>query len=498
MMLVADAQTIEVVWQAILITNGVRIMQSRLTSPAVVMALAALTLFGVLAAFSEKMPFCSGLGFDGIGYAYIAKNFDQILAGSLRLDLASFNRFLPSLLCRLTLLGLGVSLTDQNIVRFFTVYDVLLLAFGAWLWADLSLRAKFSATSRWLGFVALFCSHAALKYNVFYATLTDVTAMTLGLAMLWAYLRHNEPALVAATLVGCITWPTLLPQGLVLFLFPSRPLDSKPAPVHSAGLTAALLLLAIGRFFIRHEAPPPEASIPVLGAALEMLYLGLALFHLFNAKALYCARTLRVSLSLPRLVLAAVAILAIPLALWQLTGFRINLANQGEVYLFQAVRLGIKYPGEFLVAHALYFGPWVLLLVSLFPWAAAKAREAGLGFLLVCSLSLVQSLTPLSRQLTAAMPFFVYLLVGTMDNDARFTRRFFILFTALSLLVSKVWLRFIADSADPEHSFSFPLYVSSTGCWMSFSFYWMQGLTVLALLVCFLIFLHRGQAQLRP
>ena len=84
------------------------------------------------------MPFAGGLGFDGIQYAWLAKNFTKLLDGSLRLNIVSYNRFLPSLLCGLTLSGLGIRLEDHNIVLFFECYNIVLLTGSAWLWGKIA------------------------------------------------------------------------------------------------------------------------------------------------------------------------------------------------------------------------------------------------------------------------------------------------------------------------------------------------------------------------
>ena len=76
------------------------------------------------------------------------------------------------------------------------------------------------------------------------------------------------------------------------------------------------------------------------------------------------------------------------------------------------------------------------------------------------------------------MPFFVFLMAGAADGDTRLGRRFLPWFAVLSLLYSKAWMRFSVNPADPEKTFSFNWYVSSTGCWMPFSFYAWQAAAV--------------------
>ncbi len=470
------------------------------------MALAALALCGAMSLVAEKMPFAQGLGFDGIHFAMLVKDFDKLLDGSLQLGIASYNRFLPSLVCRLVLKGLGIALTDRNIVLFFQTYNVLLLAAGAWLWAKTAELEGLSARGRWLGFVALFCSHAVLKYNIFYATLTDVTAMTLGLAMLWSWRRGANLALLAATAAGALTWPTLLPQGLLLWVFPYRPQADgrtngqavdRPAPICSAVLTVALLVFLVRHFFARGEVPLEGSIWPLAGAAMEAAYVGAAAFWLFNDRLFFTPLALVKRLSLPRLVLAAAAVAALPVILFRLTGFRIDYWAHGIGYIYESVRLGMKYPGEFLISHPLYFGPWVLLLFLLFPQAARLARRGGPGLPLLCLMTVIQSLTPLSRQLIAGMPFFVFLAAGAADRDQRLGERFLPWFTVLSLVFSKAWMRFSPDASCPDKSFSFDWYVSSTGCWMPYGFYVIQGLIVLAVALGLWLVLRRRAALVR-
>ena len=454
------------------------------------MALAAFVLLGTISLVAEKIPFSNGLGYDGVQYAWMVKNFDRILNGWATLSIESYNRFLPSLLCRITLSGLGLPLEDRNIVLFFESYNVALLTLTAWLWGKIGTRTGFSKIGMWLGFVALFCNHANLKYNLYYATLTDVTAMTLGMVMLWAYLRRADLLLLGATAAGAMTWPTLLPQGLLLLLFPSRPVASRPAPLPAFVVTISLLAALVWHFFNRGEHPLVESVMPLAGGGLEALYLGSAVFNLLNARIFFSIPELLKCVSLPRLALAGGLVAAAPVLLWKLTGFQVDYFGHGVTYIYESIRLGMKFPGEYFVAHPLYYGPWVLLLFMFFPRAARQAPKAGLGVVSVCAMTALQSLTPLSRQLIAAMPFFVFLLIAGLEGDQRFNKRFLFWFTLLSVAFSKVWMRFSLDSANPEKTFCFDWYVSSTGCWMPFSLYLWQGIVVLLVFCGLWFFLH--------
>jgi len=443
-----------------------------------------MVLITAMTLVAEKIPGGQGLGFDGVYFARLAIDFDKVLDGSWKLAITGYNRFLPSLLCRLTLKGLGLDLTPPNIIVFFESYNVLLLTLAGFFWGLLSDLEEFSWRGRWLGFMALFFSHAVLKYGLYYPVLTDLSALTLGMVMLWAYRRGLGLVLLSATAAGAMTWPTLLLQGLLLWIFPYRLGTEQtknrhhPAPWASACLTFVLLGYLIYAFFNRGEYPLQGSLYPLAGAAIEATYVGLAVFFLFDDKMFFSLTTLRSRISPLRLVLAVAAVGAAPLLLWKLTGFRIDYRVQGMAYLFQAVRLGMKYPGEFIVAHILYFGPWLLLLVRFYPEAARQARKGGPGLPLLSLMTIVQSLTPLSRQLIAAMPVFVFLTAAAVDRAPRLGKHFLPWFGLLSLFFSKAWMRFSLDAARPANTFSFDWYVSSTGCWMAFPFYFWQGLAV--------------------
>ncbi|QAZ69580.1 hypothetical protein [Solidesulfovibrio carbinolicus] len=468
--------------------------ESPLGRPAV-MAVAALILFGALALAAEKIPLANSLGYDGLAYAEITRGFDRILNGTWRLDPLYYNRFLPSLLCRLTLLGLGLELTDKAIVGFYTWYNVLLAAAAAGLWAAAARCSGFSLRAGWFGFVALFCGHAMLKYNVYYASLTDVTAFTLGCLMLWAYLQRRDAVLALAALAGAATWPTLLPQGGLLLLFPRRPIASEPAPAKAWLLATAVTAVATWRFIQLGRSAADGAVAPWAGGIIVILYCLLALRYLADAKAFYSPRALLACTSPTRLLLALGCGLAATLVLLRVTGTSVRFFEQAEGYLLTSVSWGLRFPGEFIVSHTLYFGPWLLLLLLLFPRAAAFAREGGLGLTLVCAMTVAQSLTPLSRQLIAATPFLCWLCLQAMEKPPVLTPRAWTWLAVLCLFISKGWMRFSANPADPLGSFSFPWYVSSTGCWMPFPFYWTQGLLVFGLLLFFAWRLHAARRQ---
>jgi len=458
----------------------------------VVMPSVALLLFAAFTTLAEKIPLRNGLGYDGVGYAAIARNIGALLTGSLPLDALTFNRFLPSLLCGLTLHGLGISPTDQAIVAFFAIYNMLLLTAGAFLWASISTLSGFSVRGCWLGFLAIFCSHASLKYNIYYSVITDVTALSLGLVMLWAFLQRRNLLVAVATVLGSATWPTLLPVGLLLLVFPARPMPpSPPAPRRTALFLTMLLLLVSGCYLHLPDSLQPGTVAPLAGAAVLVVVIVPALFLLCNTATFFSLRTLLPVLSPWRLLFAGGLTVAVLVTLREITGNNSSILTLATGYFFQIIQIGLRFPGEFLIAHTLYYGPWVLLLVLHFSTAAQVARNTGLGMVLVCALAVVQSITPLSRQLIAVMPFLAFLCVAAMDKQPCLMRRFLFWFAVVSLIVSKAWMRFSTDPGNPEGTFSFDWYVSSTGAWMTFPFYWIQGLFVAAL-TCWLWMLCRA------
>ena len=152
-------------------------------------------------------------------------------------------------------------------------------------------------------------------------------------------------------------------------------------------------------------------------------------------------------------------------------------------------------PLIFLVAHTLYYGPVVLLLIFFWKPFCQSIQEFGIGLRLFVILNFLLSIGPQSRYQINAVTVFIILLVRLLDRSF-LKHQSFTFWVLLSLLYSKVWYTFNTapqvDDGTMDILLRFPLqhYFTNSGPWMSPQMYLIQGSIVLVtaiLLYCFVV-----------
>jgi hypothetical protein len=149
--------------------------------------------------------------------------------------------------------------------------------------------------------------------------------------------------------------------------------------------------------------------------------------------------------------------------------------------MFALTVLGtVAKPGIFFVAHVTFFGPVVLLAAFLWRPVCRLVNEHGTGLTLAVLGGFVLSLNGQSRYFTNLFPFLVPFVVKAVE-PLGWRPAHHVLFAALALLSSKVWMTF---NCGPFHGrlFEFPdqYLFMSIGQWMSDTTYVIQGAAILA------------------
>jgi len=465
------------------------------------MTLCLLAAAVVLSCLSERIFQGDGLGFDGVYYGDIITRYEAIASGELPLNPHLYLRSLPAMAARQLMLLLGFPLDKVHVVLFFQMWNVGMLGLAALAWGRTCDAAGLSSRGKWLGFCGLFVNYAILKYAFYYPVLLDTTALALSLTLAWLYAVRRQGWILIAAMLSMFISPPVGLEGFLLFLFPRPRKQTAPVPV-SPVLPVLLAALASGAAlslflpFAPLGIAPDMARFQTPAKLLVVAYIFAAVLFLSRD-----GRFLRfpgwienraMAVRLAALVLAAGGVLLVP-ALFP------RLPSPDWPALFRNYVVTVLYnaaarPGEFLVAHTLYFGPVVLLGVCLFPRLCTAARPLGNGMVLVLAFGLLQFVNPLSRQMIGAMPFFVLALCLALD-PFRLPGWFLWAFAAASLAVSKVWMH-INAGADPARSILeqpnvWQRYVSSTGNWMHTQDYLLQGAMVLGGLAALAVILRR-------
>ena len=473
--------------------------------------------------WAEKLQINQGFGWDGVGYAAWAKDFYQTVIINKVPDYY-VKRILPSALVhygrRLATAPFfsgakrhAILNENRNIVLSFDLYNLLLLLVAVSTWGLIANELKIHSRGKWFGFCFLFLSYAILKNNFYHSVLTDTSAFTLGILMFYFFLTNKPVGLWTTIFLGGLTWPSMPYMGALLFVFPYQKELAREAPSRVSSLHRswpllltcmtcgfALILFAYLKLNLAQKVAEVSrmcrVDVPLfylsVAAVIAYLFIGLK-------PAVADAR-----LSSPRHILGAIR--------WSRVGI-VVLTFGFLHFLYRHLRSGadlgwgspwglLEYiflsaltePLIFLVAHTLYYGPVVLLLIFFWKPFCQSIQEFGIGLGLFVVLNFLLSIGPQSRYQINAITVFVILLVRLLDRSFLKSQSF-TFWLLLSLLYSKVWYTFNTapqvDDGTMDILLHFPLqhYFTNSGPWMSHQMYLIQGSIVLvtAVLLYFLV-----------
>jgi hypothetical protein len=469
--------------------NDMTAVDSTVHDRCILGATALIALAGLL--IGEKIPINDGLGWDGLIYGTIAKGGPFNL-GDFLLDQYALRRILPSLVVHYSLRAAGISLNDTHVVYGFGLLNVACLSCIAWLWVRIARLLGIGVRGRWLGFCGLILNFAVLKNTTYYPVLTDIPAYAIGCGMLLAYLRGSVAGLCLLTAAGAFVWAPLLPQGLVLLLFPREQADDIGACKCEAGQRTDLrnyliagfatyyALLAIGWSLSHANLPvygfidPLKSALP-LSLAVVAAYLFFAILRLVDFRQAVRAIETLFLRDWRRLLIVAGGVVVLRFAYGYLAPDQGRLS--GQLYLLILGVKSVNKPGVFLVGHAVYFGPIILMAIILWSGIGDSIRRVGFGLSLAVLLSLVQGLDGESRHLIHAFPLIVPFVVQKVERQ-NWTRWQYVVFGTISLIASKVWLTI--NSAGMESNanlleFPWQRYAMNYGVFMTNATYLIQG-----------------------
>lgn len=409
---------------------------------------------------------------------------------------------------------------EAIVVYFFMWYSLGVLVLCGLLWAGVSFAAKLSFVARWLGFIVLMGNFVVMKMTLFYPTLTDVTALLLGLTALFGYVAKQQWIVLIAALGGLLTWPTAFPLAAVLFLFPRVPLPLVPntqndsLTAHHQGkpsffdasrtvaLAAALFMGLLTIYFLFFQTvrfPGVEESSGV--AAVVNILLQMGYIALSVEIALRIMREERIFgrfLSYYRqstVYLPVVIRVCMLIGIWGLGWFLrqgyINYAAPAplntEIFFAGSFSVSVAKPLLSIVAASVYFGPVIALVILLYAPILRAVSRFGVGlFIIILGTVLLGSIMTESRQLINLFPCVVFAVALTVHQTFRLSSTEIAIFLGvvgvIGVLSSKIWLSLnfpgLQDFVMKGGSYTqFPMqrYFMNHGPWMTWESYWWQA-----------------------
>jgi hypothetical protein len=167
--------------------------------------------------------------------------------------------------------------------------------------------------------------------------------------------------------------------------------------------------------------------------------------------------------------------------------------------ILRMIVLTCGHPLLFAVAHVVYLGPIILLMVFYWRTISHTVLGHGPGAMLFVAAAICISLNPASRYLSPVYPFLVAMTAQALDK-VQLSRSFYVFFAVASFIVSKAWLRIDpgrSDNGFGESYLEFPWqwYFMNHGPEMSASMYLVQGTLIVAIAVAMWQLLPRAAAR---
>ena len=469
--------------------------------------------------FGEVVPAGGGLGWDGVTYADITRNFPSLVENG---GLSNYyaKRFLPSCVVRVMLLASGSSFDNPDIVVAFRIYNICLMCLATLIWKRIADTLCLSNSGRWLGFSSLFLNFNCSKVMFYDPVLTDSTALLAGLLLLLAYLQRSTFLLFLITILASFAWQIVGFCGFLLLLLPRcngpTTLDASRCSGWTfstnqlklylkVGWVSVSCLALIGIIVSKHldSLLPMERIIKIVqnhGISWCLLRIGFwggpfltgvpSLLGVSIAIVMLCRPPLVLREALDSMkrggttgVLAAAGAVGVP---WVI----VNMISNPSVPNATGVGgiLGVMFFPPIgkvllpLVGLAAFWGPMVLVLATRWGAFCREAQALGLGFVAVIALNLPLGLATEPRYVTLAWPFAVLGGVMVMERSP-VSKGFQWAFGVLTVLYAQFWLKinlapWVGGDFDGLLEFPKQIFFMHYGFWMSdwaYLFYLVAG-----------------------
>jgi len=440
---------------------------------AIIIAGSAVTIL-----LGERIGIYRGEGWDGQAYTAWARDFPKEI---LETGVTTFQseRVLPSAVLYFALSAVGAAHSGDHVIAAFQLFNVLALVVTAILLVRIALLLGWSRTQTWVAFVATFLGFANAREALYYPTMTDPAAFALGMGTVWAYLARRPIAQWLIAFASAFTWPALVAFGFAASM-PPRPAALPTTTGRWQRWLALGLALAAAAFIVvwfvyvlsntvgierwleraHHDLYPVTIACIVISTSL-------AAYIVARQPETWSVWPYLRGVGWLRIAFGVVAVAAILVLreLWHeragTKGYGFGWRELRHYYVANAV-LG---PLWNVVHQVTYFGPIVLVAIGAWPRIAATASRWGPTAVLTLGIVVISSVSSDARHLLHVMPFIIVITV-TATADW-WTPRRALVFAAIYLVWSKVWLKIGYTSVHDSLSWPDMRFFMQHGPWAS-------------------------------
>lgn len=471
--------------------------------------------------WGEKVPLGvgEGLGWDGKTYGDAVARFPEILRDK-SINMFYIQRILPSGVVFFITQILGLDNTNVNVIKaVFGGYNYVLTLLIMFVWWLICKKQHYNNVISIGGLLSLMFMFPIAKLNGYYVVLTDTTAIVLGMWAVYAYLCNQNLTLLLITILGAFTWPIViiaLPCLIIFkksYVFAIQENDKINKKIQII-LTICLFFLAL-TFGVHYKAYGFNFSnhkifdlvLYVLGC-FAFAFTGIFLFRKYIAIDFLAEikSFIKSPLTQLNLVWLFASLAVFVLVKWYASGF---LPMQGVVgftgYIVRIIKFASTWPFYPILSHIVFYGP--LIILCCFNWKSIMDTVFlhGVGMALFVFLNIIQVFDPETRHLNFFLPFLLFFLAETLRNT-NFSSNFKLLYVAVALLASKVWLvintpKFIynidfTDTYTPEDMAKVDIettqrYFMNFGTFMTYNSYMIQLIVLVPIILLFNYLLNK-------
>lgn len=445
----------------------------------VICVLLVAALFAYNFNHGERIQYQDGLGWDGAAYADWAQRHSYEVVTSGKISAYYIGRLLPSLIIHnvSALFGYDIRSTPR-VIHAFYIYNFLLLLLSGYFLFLIGRHFKWNLATYFLGATALFINYPILKNASYNPTLVDVSGFTTGLAIFYFYLRNRIVSLTIAILMGAFIWPTLLYGAIPMLAIGNSPFNSgriRPSTHVLAALIPVLTMALVANLYfiegLRQTPGTTPIRIPLLPVSIVLLmgYMYFAARPFVDVPAWLAA--LKQS-RWQRILLAVALFVGVKWVIGRLAapdGDPLTITS----YIGLLTQASLANPLVNVVAHAMHYGPFYLLIIFLWPQVCAVAKEQGAGLVFYIALFAALSIGSESRQFINAWPIFAILVCEVLHRKMRDDSWFFVYgVMLLAAALSRFWLSInVGPWKGDFQNFPEQMLFMYSGPWMSNQMY---------------------------
>jgi len=418
-----------------------------------------------------------------------------------------FTRTFPSLLIGTALRVFHFSLTPENIRNAFNLLNAVAIFIALHFWLTIFDFFKFRLTTIVIWFTGMFVNFAILKFSMFNPILTDTTAFMIGTILIYYFFINSKIKLLIFTFIGAFTFPPLIVQGLLLYIFPYErnntiEFNEKKLVLPILSVTIYLLGICIVFFFLPEGLLQKIINRIPAGINYSLLILSIPaicyyilktsgnLLSLDYYKAIFIKYIVIGSFWLRTMVALSIIVL-VKVLTFKFASQEIGVNPYG--FLTTVLISPLQNPFLFLLSHILYYGPVVILIIFFWNQVSRFCNSIGIAFNLLLLFCIFLSFQSESRMLITLLPMIILAFTHHI-NTFKIKQQHLIIFILLSFIFSRFWFK-IWETGMQGNYLEFPMqrYFMNQGPWMSNTMYYVQLAIILLCAIPLYLFVKRSR-----